>query len=583
MSAHCLSNRGRPQPRPRGPLLEVVANPPDMSYDRPMRSIIPLLLTPVLLALLGAGCAGGSARSHAPDPARSIRITDTYPPEGDGGPPAAGPWLEGLTLAVPGPVRPERAPLPDTDSERVVFAHLYETLATIDGAGVVRPALAGRWVSRGGGRVWDLDLRPDGRFWDGTPVTAAALAAAWRAMAFRLDRTPHAPTPLAFLPTGAPGLQVTGERSLRITLPEPVPDLPAVLAHPALAVRGPAPEGSAWPVGSGPCRPMARSGSLVLEPNPLHPAAPSWASLTVLSGGEDADVTVTRDKAVGERLAARRRMLAGPWNRLHFLVCPPERLGTASDERLRWTTGWSSRELSLDNPVTLSGEAGDWSFQEPEGRICPLDLQPVPSWPWPDFAWPGRTTARDQDLILFPEDDPLAAFLAAELAGLAARALRPLDASPVWNPLQPPRAPRGNLVPQALGLAGPVFEAALQAGRAGAYVLPVDNVWGSACRQLAAVTGRAVWLQDEARSPDYAANPLPQGARPADPMFGADVPAAEQSALRLQNGRILMPLVASRLVVGMRRDLGGLAWRHDGLPDLTGLGRTSGPGEDPSP
>ncbi|MGD9548624.1 MAG: hypothetical protein AB7V45_13945, partial [Candidatus Krumholzibacteriia bacterium] len=105
---------------------------------------------------------------------------------------------------------------------------------------------------------------------------------------------------------------------------------------------------------------------------------------------------------------------------------------------------------------------------------------------------------------------------------------------------------------------------------------PVDDVWGSACRQLASVTARALWLQEESRSPDYASSPLRQGARPADPTLGADVPFAEQSALRLQNGRVLLPLTVSRMVVGLRGDLGGMAWRHDGLPDLTGLGRTAG-------
>ncbi|MBU2500186.1 hypothetical protein KJ682_02540 [bacterium] len=534
------------------------------------------LIGATLVALFGIGCAGQGSRLLVADPPVGIRVQDRYPLDGDRGPAAAGPWSGPLSVAVPGEVHPERAPLPANDAERLVFAHLYENLTVIDSEGLVRPALAERWSDFGGGKVWDITLRTDARFWDGSPVTAASVASAWTALAFRLQQTPHAPTPLAFLPTGAPGLRILDDRSLRITLPQPVPDLPAVLAHPSLAVRGRKAEGWTWPLGSGPCRPGQEEEGPVLEPNPLHPSPPTWSSLRILPEGEAADLAVTRKRNVRDELSRDRRILTGPWNRMQVLICPPARMGSTAEDRLRWTTGWSARELVLRNPVAVSGEAWSWSFQAPEGRICPLDLVPVQSWDWPDFAWPERTTARDEDLILFPAEDPEAAYLAGSIAEWAARPLRPVDSSPAWDPLQPTRPPRGNLVPQALGLERSVFEAALQSGRAGAYILPLDDVWGSACRQLASVTARAVWLQEESRSPDYASSPLPQGARPADPTLDADVPFAEQSALRLQNGRVLLPLTVSRMVVGMRRELGGLVWRHDGLPDLTGLGRTSG-------
>ncbi|HEY6948603.1 MAG TPA: ABC transporter substrate-binding protein, partial [Gemmatimonadales bacterium] len=54
---------------------------------------------------------------------------------------------------------------------------LYETLVRRDCAGGERPGLAETWSSADG-RNWAFALRP-ARFWDGTPVTAGAVASGW--------------------------------------------------------------------------------------------------------------------------------------------------------------------------------------------------------------------------------------------------------------------------------------------------------------------------------------------------------------------------------------------------------------------
>jgi ABC-type transport system substrate-binding protein len=50
-----------------------------------------------------------------------------------------------VTIALTGPIDPAHAPVPRDDAERVVFAHLYETLIRVDCAGRVLPGLAGSW------------------------------------------------------------------------------------------------------------------------------------------------------------------------------------------------------------------------------------------------------------------------------------------------------------------------------------------------------------------------------------------------------------------------------------------------------
>lgn len=66
-----------------------------------------------------------------------------------------------------------------TEVERFVFAAFYETLVRIDCEGRALPALAAQWANEDGGRRWRFTLRSDARFWDGGPVTAEDVVAAW--------------------------------------------------------------------------------------------------------------------------------------------------------------------------------------------------------------------------------------------------------------------------------------------------------------------------------------------------------------------------------------------------------------------
>src|SRR2546430_10058685 len=84
-----------------------------------------------------------------------------------------------VAVALAEPIDPTHAPQPRKDAERFVFAQLYETLIRVDCAGRVLPGLAQSWEASGD--RWTFTLRDDARFWDGAPVTARDVVAAWRA------------------------------------------------------------------------------------------------------------------------------------------------------------------------------------------------------------------------------------------------------------------------------------------------------------------------------------------------------------------------------------------------------------------
>jgi ABC-type transport system substrate-binding protein len=108
---------------------------------------------------------------------------------------------------------------------------VFETLTAIDAQGRLHARLAASWHSDSARRVWQFRLRL-ANFHDGTPVTAAAVAASLRAsnLAWRWtadDRT-----------------------TLTIEIPSPVPHLPEMLALEKFAVVKRQPDGTL--VGTGP-------------------------------------------------------------------------------------------------------------------------------------------------------------------------------------------------------------------------------------------------------------------------------------------------------------------------------------------
>jgi hypothetical protein len=241
------------------------------------------------------------------------------------GPPDAPPG-DTLMVALPGPVSARDAPVPRSDAERGLFRQLYEALVRLDCRGAARPALAETWTRDETGRVWTLTLRSGMRWWDGSPVSAAGLAAAWDADSGLASRRRAA---------GVSAVQPMGNRTLALTFDSPHDSLPAVLADPAFAPVRRDSE-TTWPVGTGPYRlaspapaageprllmlPVEQAGNrppLELRPLPRDPR-------DALDAGADLLVT---DDAVAVAYAESRPDLTVvplPWSRTYVLVLAAE-------------------------------------------------------------------------------------------------------------------------------------------------------------------------------------------------------------------------------------------------------------------
>lgn len=144
----------------------------------------------------------------------------------------------------------EHAPVPRNDAERLVFRQLYGTLVRLDCTGAVRPGLAERWTSDDAG-LWRLELG-DRRFVGGEPVTAQRVVESL------------ARTGLADEQPWLARLEAPGPRTLAVTLAEPDTTGPIRLAHPALAIAGPARRSGDWPESTGPFRLVDASDSMVV-------------------------------------------------------------------------------------------------------------------------------------------------------------------------------------------------------------------------------------------------------------------------------------------------------------------------------
>jgi extracellular solute-binding protein (family 5) len=338
-----------------------------------------------------------------------------------------------VTIALTGPIDPAHAPVPRDDAERVVFAHLYETLIRVDCAGRVLPGLAGSWEQHAG-RRWTFVLRDDARFWDGAPVTAGDVLARWRATAPLLAGTTTA----------------EGDRVLSVTSPSSAYQL---FADPALAVTKPTP-GGGWPIGTGDHWVTnvddTSSGFLWVRPIPGvgHPVL----KITTVAGSgardaidEGADLLVTSDPAALEYAGTRPEYVEAPleWNRTYVLLAPART--SLSLAGLRLESLPQAVRVEARPAEGLSG--GRFWFSELEGCSLPPARDTI-------AARPARRR------VVYSQADRSAADIAARLVGSGV-----LGTGAV-----------------ATGLAPGAFELALQAGDEAAYVVSLRRRVFDSCR-----------------------------------------------------------------------------------------------------
>ena len=367
--------------------------------------------------LVAAACGGGVPRGELPPPAPALAAGDTACLIAAGRPASR----DTVTIALTDPVDPAHAPLPRNVAERFVFAQLYETLIRVDCQGRVLPALARSWERGPEGR-WTVTLRSDARFWDGAPVTARDMLAAWRARDSSLARAVMVPDDrvLSIDPSG-----LSFQR----------------FADPALAVTKSAP-GGGWPIGTGRYWTTGSAGGAeALWASPVPGAGLPALKVTVAPASEardavdaNADLLLTGDPAALDYGRTRSEYQDAPlgWDQTYVLLAPDGTSLELSALRLE----------SLPQAVHVEARPA----QGDDGGFWLIDLKRCGL-----AAEPASPRAPQRRRIVYEQTDRDGRDLAARLVGLATLG-------------------RGAVV---AGLAPVAFESAFRSGAEAAYVLRI--------------------------------------------------------------------------------------------------------------
>lgn len=289
----------------------------------------------VLLAVLC--CCGGC--STLPSSFTDVSTDDGSRPTTSQTAPVIGPLTDFALCYSPSDVfNPFRA---TTRVNRELSFLLYEGLTALDADWEAQPALAAS-VEQTDGTHLRAVLRANARFSDGTPVTAADVAAS-----FTAARKADAYAPLL---QNVRTVTAQADGSVAVTLEEPDPEAACCLSFPVV----PAAEvGADSPRGSGPYRP-ADGG---LTANPYYPTAPAIAEIglsnlsrndDMLYGLESGDIAYffndLSDGEVVRTVSTLTGSEAVPMNYLVFLGINSNK-APLSDQRLRAVlSGAISRE-----------------------------------------------------------------------------------------------------------------------------------------------------------------------------------------------------------------------------------------------
>lgn len=318
---------------------------------------------------------------------------------------SAGPTADSVVVAVFDTVDPAHAPRPQNESERFVFAHLYQTVAG-------DPTLAELVRCDDDRRRCTFLIREGARFWDGTPVTAGDVLASWR----------DPEVQRALVDSAVDSVEVLDQRTLRVYAGRDDWH-PMALEAPVFAVAKPAGpgQGRGWRMGSGPYRvdvSASRGPSVVIRHR--RGGYPAITFLTVQKRhARDVieghiDVMLTRDRDVIDYATGDSRfdVVALDWDRSYFVLAPARARAVRAGEQPPPLPQRTAARLASD--------------------VVPADARPrtAPLWPelsrcgdgFFDMPWlPPATTGAPQRRVLYDEDDVVARSLVERIVALAGR------------------------------------------------------------------------------------------------------------------------------------------------------------------
>ena len=235
---------------------------------------------------------------------------------------------DALTIYYPEPLTLDPAMTVESWTVQYV-AQVFGGLVALSPSLEVVPDLAERWEISGGGTTYTFYIRPNARFHDGRPVTAQDVKYSWERAA--LDGSPHVPSYLGDivgvtavadkLTTDISGVQVVGEKTLRVTIDAPKAYFLSKLTHPVAYVvdKKNVQQGTDWyrqPNGTGPFRLKGwRPGmALALEANrDYHRGASQLpyvvfrflgATASMMYRGDEVDVAIPSVTEVGDMKAS---------------------------------------------------------------------------------------------------------------------------------------------------------------------------------------------------------------------------------------------------------------------------------------
>ena len=297
-------------------------------------------------------------------------------------------------------------------------SQLYETLTAVDPTLTVRPALAESWTVEDAGRRVTFTLRPNLKFSDGTPLTAADVVHSWRRLF-----APGDPSPLASLAANVVGarallsgqssdietlgVRAEGDRTVVVDLERGGGDLPAIVSGapfaivPASATNAEIIPTPANFVGSGGYTlSQVVAGLYVLTANPNYwagkPAIETVRMLTTLATGGPVDAF-----AAGDVNVTPVSYLDSGWLAYDRILGPSLR----SDPSLSVTYYGFDTQHAPFNDVRIRrafAEAVDWrrlaALDEPGSSVPATGMVPagMPGAPAGDFMPPYDPAAARQ-------------------------------------------------------------------------------------------------------------------------------------------------------------------------------------------